>query len=377
MSATLRQSEPRSGDKRPVILVEDDVFLRLFQVILDPEAPVAMIAAFADFMAHDEPDFAGWCDGVRARSAGLFPARVVLFASDDEFRAAMPSADALVVEGQQVGAVELSAAPRLRMIQKYGVMLRNLDMRACAVRGVEVLTIRRRANIQCAEHIFALMLSLARKIHSYQGKLSAEQLASLGHTLRPFDRTYTPNGNWARVPGLRALNESTIGIIGMGEIGREVATRANAFGMRVIYHQRTRHQPGLEQVLGVSYAPLEQLLAQSDWVIPQIPGSPATRHFLGRERLRLLKPGACIVNVSRADIIDREALIDELRSGHIGGLGLDPPYQSPGRDDDELLEFPNVVITPHFGGSPRQNALKDFEDMVVGMARAYRSETTT
>lgn len=362
--------------RRPVVVVEDDHFLRMFRVILDPDAPAEMVDAVCDFMAHDEPDFQGWMDRLRSSLVGLWPARVVMVHSTEELARRLPEADIVVVEGEEIGAPQLAAAPHLKAVQKYGSLTRGIDVDACQARGIDVLTIRRRANIQCAEHIFALMLALSRKIHLYANRLTPEQLAERGHELRPFDRRFTPNGNWARVPGLRALNGSTIGIIGLGEIGREVASRANAFGMRVIYHQRTRLSPEVERAFAAAYASLNDLLAASDWIVPQIPGTPATRGFLDGPRLARIKPGAMIVNVSRADLIDREALIAALASGQLGGIGMDPPYWSPGRADDELMRFDNVVITPHFGGSPRRNALEDFEDMMSGIAAVLQRKET-
>jgi phosphoglycerate dehydrogenase-like enzyme len=110
------------------------------------------------------------------------------------------------------------------------------------------------------------------------------------------------------------------------------------------------------------------LLATSDWIIPQLPLDASTVGFINRERLDLVKPGACIVNVSRAELIDRTALVDALRSGHLGGFALDPLYEEPGRPDDELLSFDNVILTPHMAGSPRFNGLQDIEDVIEGLA---------
>ncbi len=116
-----------------------------------------------------------------------------------------------------------------------------------------MLTIRRRANIACAELAIALMLTLAKKLHRLAGRISAEQLAAVGYPYRPFDRRHTPNSNWPRISGLRMLNGATIGIIGLGEIGREIAIRAAAFGMRILYHQRTRLPQAEERELEATY----------------------------------------------------------------------------------------------------------------------------
>ena len=360
---------PSPARKRPLIVVEDDAFLRLVPVILDPDAAPGMVAAFADFMAHDEPDFTGWCERLRAAVPGLWPARVQLTGTGEEMRAALGEATIAIVESLPFGAAEIAAAPLLSAVQKYGALPRNIDQAACAARGIKVLTIRRRANLACAEHAFALILALARKIHSHGNVLSPAEIEHAGPRLRPFDRRFTPNGNWARVPGLRSLHGATIGIIGLGEIGREIAVRARAFDMRILYHQRTRLPVAEEQSLAATYMGLDDLMAASDWIIPQLPAAPATRHLIDAERLAHIKPGAAIVNVSRPDVSDRAALIAALRSGRLGGLGLDPPYESPGQANDELLGFGNVIITPHFAGSPRHNALDDFEELVKGIAR--------
>ena len=304
------------------------------------------------------------------QSAGLFPARVQMVETQDELRGALGDARGVAVEALAFGREELAAGPKLKFVQKYGLGLGTIDTAACAERGVPVLTIRRRANIACAEHAVALMLTQARKLNRFIGRVSAAKLGEEGHPYKPFDRRHTPNSNWGRVPGIRLLHGATLGLIGLGEIGREIAIRAVAFGMRVLYFQRRQLQEADERALGVAYAPLDTLLAEADWVIPQLPEGPSTRNIIGAAQLARMKPGAFIVNVSRPDVIDRAALIEALKSGKLGGFALDPLYQAPMRDDDELLQFKNVVLTPHLAAQPRLNALADFEDIIAGMARA-------
>jgi phosphoglycerate dehydrogenase-like enzyme len=354
------------------LLVEDDPITRLIEVVLDPRCTRERQAAFADFVAHDVPDFASWCARVREKAGNLYPAHVRLARTPEELSAAIGDADALVVESFPVSASDLARGRHLSLVQKFGVTLRNIDTDACAARGVKVLTLRRRANVACAEHAFALMLMLARRTHEYNGVISAERLQTTGYPYTPFDRRHAPNGNWGRISGLRTLYGSTLGIIGLGEIGREIALRAAAFGMRVVYYQRTRLPLAEEGSLGAQYCALDGLLAESDWVIPQLPAGPQTRHFLDATRLDKLKPGACIVNVARADLIDRAALIEALACGRVGGFALDPQYEVPGRSDDELLRFRNVILVPHLGGSPRWNALDDCEELIVGLASALK-----
>jgi len=353
----------------PVLVVEDDVWARLIGVVLDPRTSEERCAAVADFMSPDLPDFRGWCDRVRRAAAPLFPSDVRLVSSSAELREHLGAAQAIVTEALPIGEAELALAPRLKAVHKYGLILRNIDVAACAARGIKVLGIRRRANISCAEHAFALMLMLARRAGELNGLISIEQLAGRGGAFRPFDRRHTPNANWGRFSGLRPLHGSTIGIIGLGEIGREIASRAAAFDMTVLYFQRTRLPQADEANLKARYRPLDSLLAESDWIIPQLPLDASTRHLLNRERLARVKQGACIVNVCRAEIIERAALLDALRSGRLGGFALDVQYEEPGRPDDELLSFDNVVLMPHMAGSPRFNGLKDIEDMITGLAR--------
>jgi phosphoglycerate dehydrogenase-like enzyme len=353
-----------------VLVAEDDPFLRVVQVVLDPNVSSERVAAYTDFFAHDEPDFAGWCAKVRAKASTHYPTQVRLVETQEELQANLADARALIVEGLSVGAAEIAAAPHLRAVQKYGVDLRRIDTAACAAKGIAVLSLRRRANIACAELAMTLMLMLARRVNELAGRISVEALAELGYHYQPYDRRHTPNSNWGRVPGLKILYGTSVGIIGLGEIGREFAQRAAAFGMRILYTQRQRAPAAIEQQYQATYRPMADLLAESDWVVPLVPGSPATTNLIGRDELARMRPGARLVNISRAAVVDRAALIEALQSGHLGGFALDPLYESPGRNDDELLKFPNVIMTPHIAAQPRFNALDDLEDMIAGIARA-------
>jgi phosphoglycerate dehydrogenase-like enzyme len=356
--------------QKPVLVAEDDAWTRLIGVLLDPTTSDERWAAFADFMSPDLPDFRGWCDKVAAAAKSLYPCDVRLVHSQDELKKNIGEADAVVTESLKIGPEELALAPHLKAVHKYGTILRNIDVAACDSRGIKVLTVRRRANISCAEHAFALMLMLARRTGDLNGLISVDQVVQSQGRYKPFDTRHTPGANWGRFARMKTLSGSTLGIIGLGEIGREIATRACAFEMKTRYFQRTRLAPDDEHKLNVTYAPLESLLADTDWIVPQLPLDASTLGLLNRERLNLMKPGAFIVNVSRAELVDRAALLDALRSGRLGGFALDPLYEEPGRADDELLAFTNVILTPHMAGSPRFNGLQDIEDLIAGLARA-------
>ncbi len=349
------------------LVVEDDPFLRLIGVVLDPATDAERIAAFADFFAHDLPDFESWLQQLRQRLPRLFPAEVRLVDSPETLRGALGDADFAVIESLPFGTADLAAAPRLRAVQKYGAIPGNIDAAACAARGIAVLTLRRRANIACAEHAMALMLGLSRQLQRVANRISLTSLQSAGFSPRTYDRRHTANSNWARIPGIRLLHGTTLGIVGLGEIGREVATRAAAFGMNILYHQRTRLPSDIEAAHHAHYADFDTLLETSDWVVICLPGNANTRHLFDAMRLARIKPGARLINISRAEIVERNALLAALRSGRLGGFALDPLYEAPGRDDDELLQFENVLITPHIAAQPRFNALDDIADLITGL----------
>ncbi|MEN9783852.1 MAG: hypothetical protein RJA24_1195 [Pseudomonadota bacterium] len=352
---------------RPVLVVENDPFLRLLGVILDPQTSPERIAAFADFFAHDLPDFNGWLQHLRGRLKRLYPSVIHLVDDVASMHAHLPVADLAVLESLPFGDTELAAAPKLRAVQKYGAIASNIDAAACKARDVPILTLRRRANIACAEHAFALMLGLSRQMHRTTNRISVNSLQAAGFAPRTYDRRHTANSNWARVPGISLLHNTTIGIVGMGEIGREVAVRAAAFGMNTLYHQRTQLPAGLESAHHAHYADLDTLLESSDWVVICLPGNANTRHLFNAMRFARMKPGARLINISRAEIVERSAVIGALRSGRLGAYALDPLEEAPGRDDDELLTFDNVLLTPHIAAQPRFNALDDIADLLTGL----------
>ena len=354
-------------------VVENDTFLRLIQVVLDPSAPRERFEAFAHFCLHDLPDFRGWCDKVCAQVRNIYPADVFLVDDNTELRAHLPGATVAVVEELNVGAEEVAAAGgSLRFVQKYGFTTRNIDRRACGNAGIEILTIRRRANISTAEQGLMLMLALARQITRNANLVSVEQLKAAGFVPTTYDRRHTPNGNWARIPGMVTLYQRQLGIVGLGEIGREMALRAIAVGMRIVYTQRTRLPADVEQDHQARFVSLEELLATSDCVSLHLPRSPQTVGFIGAREFSVMKPGAFLINVSQPNLVERTDLCRALASGRLGGYGLDTFYEEPGDANDPLIKFRNVIVSPHLGGSPRQNSLDDIEEVLVSLGRNLR-----
>jgi phosphoglycerate dehydrogenase-like enzyme len=170
------------------------------------------------------------------------------------------------------------------------------------------------------------------------------------------------------------LYRKQLGIVGLGEIGRELALRALALGMSIVYAQRTRLPAVVEQRYQATYCSLDELLATSDFVSLHLPRSAATVNFIGADQLAVIKAGAFLINVSQPNLVEREALRQALDSGRLGGYGLDTFYEEPGSPNDPLILFPNVIVTPHLGGSPRWNSLDDIEEVIVHLGSLLASQ---
>src|SRR4029078_12347556 len=278
-------------------VVENDSFLRLIQVVLDPAASQERFHPFAYFCKHDTPDFVGWCENIRAQAQNTYPAEVHLVDTQEQLITHASGATVIVVEELTIGAEELAVAgSTLRFVQKYGFTTRNIDESACAQARVRGRTSRRRANISTAEQALMLMLALARQVTQNVNLVSVEQLTGDGHHPTTYERQHTPNGNWARITGLVTLYQRQLGIIGLGEIGRELAVRAAALDMRLVYSQRNRLPAEIEQQYKAAYVPLDELLRTSDFVSVHLPRSDATRSFVGARELQMMKPGAFLIN---------------------------------------------------------------------------------
>jgi len=240
-----------------------------------------------------------------------------------------PGAQVLAVVATTVGAPELELLPDLRLVANYGVGYDGIDVAACAARGVAVSNTPEALGVATADLTMALVLATRRRI--VEG-----------------DR-FVRGGRWGTewVAGALMGDEiagATIGIVGLGRIGRAVARRAQAFDMRVVYTRRSRErEEGLDQL------ELDDLLRASDVVTLHAPLTDETRRLIDARRLRLLRDGASLVNTARGAIVDEEALVMELRSGRIRA-GLDVFVDEP-NVPASLLELPNVILLPHIGSA--------------------------
>ncbi len=354
----------------PILVVEDDRVLRQVEVVLDPRTSPERAAAFATYVAHDLPDWYAWRDALRAKLPHLHPAEVRLVDSQAALRQALPGADGVVVESLEIGPEELALGSTLKVVQKFGRAGKNVDMAACAARGVQVLDLRRRTNIALAEHTLMFMLGLARRLPYVNHLVTPERLQAAGITPLPYDTRHTASANFGRITGLQMLHGRTLGLLGFGEIGQETARLAHAFGMRVLYNKRHRLGAAEEAAMSVAYRDFDALFAESDFLSVHVPSVPATRSLVDARAIGLMPQGAFLINTSRAEIVDPAALLGGLQSGHLGGAALDVLYDEPDTEDDPLLGFANVLLTPHIAGASRMNGLADMDDMLRNIQAA-------
>jgi glyoxylate reductase len=362
----------------PRIVIEEDHFLKIVPVVLDPATPLPHQRAVADFFAHDEPDFLGWCRRLQERLPGLYPAQVVFAEDQADLAAKIVEADGVVVESLVIDAAVLARAPRLAVVQKFGTITANIDLSACAARGVVVETLHRMVNVAVAEQAFALLLALAKRIVEFNGVVEEAALRAAGYKVRPRQSRYIGYSNFAGITGLRTVHGSTLGIIGFGEIGREVARRARAFAMKVVYFQRTPLTTATELELGAHFLPFGELMSQADYILVQLPLNLGTRGLIGREALARIKPGAVLIDVARAELIDHDALVEALAGGRLGGLGLDVGYTEPADPKEPLLRHRagNVILMPHTAVGARANALHDVETLCLNLWRGVTRTLT-
>ena len=300
------------------IVVEEDHFLKILSVILDPETPETHKQAVQRFFAHDVPDFLTWCEDFRPRLPALYPCSVDYARDRNDFLQKVEEAGAAVVESLRVDEEVLRRAPKLRVIQKFGWITSNIDEKACRASGVAIERLRRVGNIAVAEQAFAFILVLAKRICAFDHVVEERSLRERGYEVRPRS-PYIGYSNPAGITGLRTLYGSKLGIVGFGEIGREIALYGAAFGMEIGYFQRTRLSAEEEEQYGAKYEPLDDLVACSDYLVVQLPLNDSTRGLINGRLLRRTKKGLFLINVARAELVDRDALIGALRSGSLGG----------------------------------------------------------
>ena len=277
----------------------------------------------------------------------------VVLTTKDTLGAELPGADALIVRSAtKVTAELLAKAPKLRVVGRAGVGVDNIDLEEATKRGILVMSTPGGNSVSVAEHTFALMLALARQV---------PRLDKAMH-----------EGRWEKSSaGQTELRGKTLGLIGLGRIGSEVAVRAEAFDMRVLGYDPFISEAAARE-LNVELAPLDRVLAESDFLSLHTAVSPSTQNLINAANIAKMKTGARIINTARGELIDEAALADALKSGKLAGAAVDvfaeePPKNSP------LLGLPNVIGTPHVAGSTAE-AQEEVGTQVAVQIRDYLAE---
>jgi len=258
-----------------------------------------------------------------------------LWTREQLLRKVAGKAGLFIVGGERVDAALLAAAPGLQICANMAVGYNNFDLAAMTERGVLATYTPDVLTETTADFGFALLMAAARRVTESEHYLRAGKWHRWGYdTLAGFD-----------------LHGSTLGILGMGRIGQGIARRgALGFGMNVIYHNRSRLAPEVEQQCGARYVSKEDLLRMADHLVLVLPYSPESHHAIGAAELAAMKPTATLVNIARGGIVDDAALAAALRDRTIAAAGLDV-YEGEPAVHPELLKVPNVVLTPHIASA--------------------------
>ncbi|NLE76224.1 MAG: D-glycerate dehydrogenase [Chloroflexi bacterium] len=279
-----------------------------------------------------------------------------------------PAVAAVVTDAAPVDAALLKALPNLKAVVKLGRNYSNVDAQAVRGRGLVFASVPRKGPNCVAELAMTLILALSKDL-----LIMHESVISGAYRLRGLKPELTSQRKhafqWMAHARLHEVRGKTVGIIGMGEIGFELALRAHVMGMRITYHKRTPLSPELEQRTHAEYRELNTLLAESDYVYVTVPLTPETDKLIGREQLAMMKPSAYLVNTCRGGVVDEDALIEALATCQIAGAGLDVFTYEPLPFDSPLCDLDNVILMPHIGGGTGSARLGE---LAVGLEEVQR-----
>lgn len=249
----------------------------------------------------------------------------------DELEQVIGEYTGLIIRGRStVTARLLEHARRLKVIGRAGTGLDNIDVQAARKRGIAVVNALGANAVSVAEHTMALILALSRNIPR-----AVESVRRREWTKSRFFGT--------------ELRRKTLGLIGFGRVGTQVAVRAQAFGMRILAADPVASASRCEE-MGVELVSLDELLGAADVISLHVPLMADTYHLIGRQELERMKPGALLINCARGEVLDEKALLEALQSGRLAGVALDVFEQEP-PGDNPLLDLDNVIATPHIGGA--------------------------
>jgi len=269
----------------------------------------------------------------------------------------MTDAEILILRVFKAPKEFIQQNPKLKMIMRWGAGFDSVDIEEAGKRGVLVTNTPGANANAVSELAIMLMLAVNRKLLCHTENLE--------------------NGVWSKNTYLNnsfCLNGKLVGLIGGGNIGRQVAAKVRAFGAQVQYYDAFRLQENLEREFHMRYVPFEELLTTSDVISLHIPLLESTKHIIGAEQIQKMKPGAILINTARGGLVDDAALAEAICDGKLAGAGLDVVENEPLPVGDVLLKNPNIIVTPHVGGGTADIGdiiipmlVKDLQDFVAGI----------
>ncbi|HWT08572.1 MAG TPA: 2-hydroxyacid dehydrogenase [Roseomonas sp.] len=286
-----------------------------------------------------------------------FAVSAVTGRTPDDLKAAMADADYGVWWDVPVTAEIVAASPKVKLFHKWGVGVDNIDMDACRARGIQVARTTGSNAAPVAEFTIGAMIALARRI------VPAHISTAAGG--------WEKNEVWKRSI---MVTGKTVGIIGLGSIGKGVAKRLAGFDCRILYHNRNRIPAAEEAALGVEYATLDDLLRQSDIVSLNCPLSPETKGMIDARAFALMKRGALLVNVARGGVVVEADLIRALEGGTLAGAAVDVFETEPPPADHPLRRMPNVIVTPHTASTAFENSRRGIAHWLGNILRVSKGE---
>lgn len=356
-----------------VSILDNDHVLNLVAAILEGPATETESTLRA-FFAPEQVEV----DDLYRLGSGLGPARVIGPPSGyGSIGTGSEETTAIVMRRGRLSTADLAAMPHLKLIQRLGSGRDIVDLEAAAARGIEVVFVPRPSLDWTAEHAILLMLALRKNLILgdrivRRGELGVRSTvpARRGDNIAaPTEAAY----NWAGMAGLSGLSGQTLGIVGMGEVGRRVADRARAFGMTVIYTSRSPVTSATGGGDALQQVEMPELLARSDIVSLHVPGTAENRGLVDAAFLKSMRSNALLINTSRGSLIDEDALYSALRSGQIAGAGLDVHATEPRSQPDRFAKLESTVMTPHVAAGSRTTVVSEIAAIFDGLRRHGRA----
>lgn len=287
--------------------------------------------------------------------------------------AAVARIEAVICQFDAVDEALLDRLPKVRAVVKMGQSYYNVDVDLLRQRGVALYLSPRKGPNCVAELAMTLMLALSKDL-----LVSHQAVAEGAYRLRGLkperSEQWKMAFHWMRHTTLHEVRGKTLGIVGMGEIGCELALRAGAMGMHVVYHKRSPLSAELEARFRAVRKPLDELLEVSDYVVLAVPHTPETERMIGAAELDRMKGSAYLVNICRGGVVDEDALIDALAEQRIAGAGLDVFTYEPLPADSPLCRLDNVILTPHVGGGSGSNRALELGEAAQAAVAALAGE---